>query len=566
MISGVQLRDSLISGANNITNQKSIVDALNVFPVPDGDTGTNMSMTINSALPELRKLPDTCTVETVANVASSALLRGARGNSGVILSLLFRGFARALQGKTEASSEDITLSLRRGVDAAYKAVMKPTEGTMLTVARVAAERAEESYGELDECALWQLIVDTSKEVLETTPDLLPVLKKAGVIDSGGQGLVYIFEGMLSVIKNGRIIDTGASVETLSTEGRGVYSKDVDPEMTNTYCTEFLVFKNKDANYGKLRAFLESVGDSVVAVEDDEIIKCHVHTGTPGRALNEAVLHGYLSKIKIENMLEQYLAKQSEGTSETPAGGGTSVEVPGRQHKGEDEPPFPYAEVQADTEVGFVAVSAGDGLYNLFKDLGVDRIVSGGQTMNPSTEDILSAIQSVGASHVVVLANNTNIIMAAEQACKIADRDAVVLPTRNISQGIAAILAFSPDQTFRENIVAMNQAAENVLAGQITYAARDSDFDGRAIKEGEILAISGGKLLFTDRDAGHAAVKLARKICKKGTAFVTLIYGSDVEEEQAEDVAEKIRFSMPADAELTCVYGGQPVYYYYISAE
>jgi len=557
MISGVQLRDSIVSGANNITNRKSAVDELNVFPVPDGDTGTNMSMTINSALPELNKLTAGCTVETVAKVTSAALLRGARGNSGVILSLLFRGFARALQGKAEASGEDLLQSLRKGVDAAYKAVMKPTEGTMLTVARVSAEKAEEVYQDKSEAELWEYIVEVSNETLARTPELLPVLKKAGVVDSGGQGLCYIFEGMLSVFRDGKVISAGADAKSMAASGKGVFSEEVDPEMTNSYCTEFLVFKNSDANYGRLRAYLESIGDSVVAVDDDEIIKCHVHTATPGKALGEALRHGYLSKIKIENMLEQYLARQAEGKAARSEDAAPSYPDPNT---------FEYAEVDSSREYGFVSVSAGEGLRSLFGDLGVDCVVSGGQTMNPATEDILSAIQSVPAANVIVLANNKNIIMAAEQACNIADRNAVVLPTRNISQGIAAMLAFLPEQSLKDNIVAMNAAADNVTAGQITYAARDSEFDGHDIKEGEILAISGGKLLFTEKEVSRAALKLARRLVRKGTSFVTIIYGEDVEEKDANELAERVKSSLPQGAELTVVSGGQPVYYYYISVE
>ena len=557
MITGVQLRDSIVSGANCITNHKSLVDELNVFPVPDGDTGTNMSMTINAAVPELQNLPGDCTVETVAQVVSACLLRGARGNSGVILSLLFRGFSRALTGKTEATSEDLYNSLRKGVDSAYKAVMNPTEGTMLTVARVAAEKAELVYARKSPVELWEYILEVAKETLIETPELLPVLKKAGVVDSGGQGLVYIFEGMLSVLKDGKIIESSQDTSSMAALGRGVFSEEVDPEMTNSYCTEFLVIKNSDANYTKLRAYLESIGDSVVAVDDDELIKCHVHTGSPGKALGEAINHGYLSKIKIENMLEQYLERQAEGKA---------AQKETDQPNASDDEIFEYIEPDPTVEYGFVAVSSGDGLKALFADLGVDKIVSGGQTMNPATEDILAAIHSVAAKNVIVLANNKNIIMASEQACNIADRKAVVLPTRNISQGIASMLAFSPDVSLEENVVNMNSAAENVASGQITFAARDSDFDGKEIKEGEILAMSAGKLVFTDNDVSKSAVKLAKKLIKKTTSFVTVIYGAGVSELEAQDVADKIREFMPGDAELTSVYGGQPVYYYYISAE
>lgn len=561
MITGAQLRDSIVSGANNITNLKSVVDELNVFPVPDGDTGTNMSMTINAAMPELIAAPDDVTVAEVARLTSSALLRGARGNSGVILSLIFRGFSRALQGKDTADSEDLYQSLRRGTDSAYKAVMKPTEGTMLTVARVSAEKAEAVWPEMDAVELWAYVVDTSRETLAETPDLLPVLKKAGVVDSGGQGLVYIFEGMLSVFQNGVIIEADSGEESIAATGKGVFSEEIDPNLTNAYCTEFLVIKNEKANQEKLRAYLESIGDSVVVVDDEEIIKCHVHTKNPGRALGEALRHGYLSKIKIENMLEQYMARQAEGKAakqEKPLENGHSPAETGGD--------FPYVPADETVEYGFVTVSAGAGLEALFHDLGVDRVVNGGQTMNPSTDNILAAIQSVGAKNVIVLANNKNIIMSAEQACKLADRNAVVLPTRNIPQGIASMLVFSPDAALEENLIAMNEAAGGVTSGQITFAARNSDYDGHEIKEGEILALTNGKLSFTDKDIAKAAVRLARRIVKKTTSFLTVIYGEDVSEADAEYVAAKIREAVPSHVEVTVVAGGQPVYYYYLSAE
>ncbi len=573
MITGAQLRDAYISGANNITNKKAEVDELNVFPVPDGDTGTNMSMTIDSALPELKKLPDDCTVEQVSAVAASALLRGARGNSGVILSLLFRGFSRKLQGKKEASSEDLSNSLSKGVESAYKAVMKPTEGTILTVSRVASERAAEVFETMTTEQLWAFIVEQAKETLAQTPDMLPVLKKAGVVDSGGQGLVYIFEGMLSVFKDGKMVEAlGEKKEAAAPKQTGVYANEVLGDMTNCYCTEFLVIKDdKPANHEKLRAFLESIGESVVVVDDETLIKCHVHTGNPGRALNEALKHGYLSKIKIENMLEQYNALQDKGEAprsseaEKAAGVTPGITMPSGDVKTADE--FEYVPFEPKADYGFVAVSAGEGLRQLFSELGVDRIVSGGQTNNPSTDDILAAIQSIAATNIIVLANNKNIIMAAEQACKLADRKATVLPTRTIPQGISAMLAFNPDLGLSENIIAMNAAADGVTTGQVTFAARDSDFDGKDIKEGEILGISGGKLLVTEAsDVTKAVVKLAKKTVKKTHQFVTLIYGDMVSEDDANAAADALRAALPSDVELTLVNGGQPVYYYYLSAE
>lgn len=573
MITGAILRDSIISGANNIANRKAAVDELNVFPVPDGDTGTNMSMTICSALPELRKLPDNCTVEQVSSVTASALLRGARGNSGVILSLLFRGFSRKLQGKTEATSEDLSNSLTKGVESAYKAVMNPTEGTMLTVSRVAAEKAADVWGDKEPAALWAFICDVARETLAETPEMLPVLKKAGVVDSGGQGLVYIFEGMLQVFEGKGMIESEAAPAAAPAQEQGkkttgAYNEDVfDPNMANCYCTEFLVIKEteKTADAAALRAYLESIGDSVVVVDDDELIKCHVHTGTPGDALQGALKHGYLSKIKIENMKEQFYANQAGNTATMSAA--EKAEAANEAAAAAVKEDFVYVPADENVPYGFVSVSSGEGLRGLFHDLGVDRIVSGGQTMNPSTENILSAIQSIPARQVIVLSNNKNIIMASEQACKLSDRKAVVVPTRSIPQGISAMLAFNPDATLSENVIAMNAAADAVTTGQITFAARDTEFDGHEIHEGEILAISSGKLLYVETEAGKAVVKLAKKLAKKAAGgFLTIIYGADVSEEDANAVADEVRGAVGSDIELTLVNGGQPVYYYYVSAE
>ncbi|MEG1549411.1 MAG: DAK2 domain-containing protein, partial [Ruthenibacterium sp.] len=482
MITGLTLKNSIISGANHLGNQRARVDELNVFPVPDGDTGTNMGMTISAARTELLGLPDDCTVEKVAQVTAGAMLRGARGNSGVISSLLFRGFSKALQGKKEASAADLVKALQSGVEGAYKAVMKPTEGTMLTVARVAAEEAAAS-NIADPVELWQLVCTAGQRALDYTPEQLPVLKKAGVVDAGGQGLMCIFEGMLSVFADGAVIESDEGVEKkakLSTTGagRGVYTDDLMSveDIVNGYCTQFLVNKNEDASTEKLRAFLESNGDSVVAIEDDEVINCHVHTADPGKILSTAVHHGYLTSIKIENMHEQFLGRQAQGA-------GLKKQVAAENAPAGE---FSYAAVDSDREFGFVAVAAGDGLKAIFTDLGADAVVSGGQTMNPATADIVAAVQSVPAKTVFVLPNNKNIIMAAEQAKNIADRTIVVLPTRTIPQGITAMLNYDPDATADANSVAMMQAADHVSTGLITFAARNSDFDGKKIKQGEIL--------------------------------------------------------------------------------
>ncbi len=557
MITGKILRDAIISGANAIINNKTAVDELNVFPVPDGDTGTNMSMTIGAAKKELALLPDDCTVDKVASTTASCMLRGARGNSGVISSLLFRGFSKALKDKTTADAKDLTEALRKGVDSAYKAVMKPTEGTILTVAREACEKAE-SMEETDEAVLWQAVVDAAQVSLNNTPELLPVLKKAGVVDAGGQGIVYIFTGMLSVIKDGVIIENEEAVKTVATtdfSAKGVYAKGIDPNITNGYCTEFIVNKNEKASAERLRAFLESIGDSVVVVEDEEIIKCHVHSADPGKALSEAVKHGYMTSLKIENMLEQMAELEAKGEG-----------LEKQANDADSDSEFKYMAVDESTPFGFVAVAAGEGLVNMFKDLGVNAVVTGGQTMNPSTEDILRAIQSVPAKTVFVLPNNKNIIMAAEQTISLADREVVVLPTRTIPQGITAMLNFDPDASAKDNAITMDMASQGVQTGSITFAARNSDFEGHKIKRGDILAMENSKLSFTEKSVEKAAVKLTKQMMNRDTSFVTIIYGEGITAEEAEAVCEEVKKRAPKNAEVSVLEGNQPVYYYFISVE
>ena len=563
MITGLTLKNSIISGANNLSNRRAKVDELNVFPVPDGDTGTNMGMTIGAARTELLNLPDDCTVEKAAQVTASAMLRGARGNSGVISSLLFRGFSKALQGKKTADAKDLVQALEKGVEGAYKAVMKPTEGTMLTVARVASEEAAAS-GIADAVELWQLVCTAAQRALDNTPEQLPVLKKAGVVDAGGQGLVYIFEGMLSVFKDNHIIAADEAPEKsakLSTSGagKGVYTDDLMKveDIKNGYCTQFLVNKNDGASSNKLRAFLESNGDSVVVIEDDEVINCHVHTADPGKIVSHALQYGYLTNFKIENMHEQFLSRQAQGEGLKKQAAAEAADT-GNE--------FTYAAVDNDRAFGFVAVAAGEGLKAIFTDLGADAVVSGGQTMNPSTADIVAAVQSVPAKTVFVLPNNKNIIMAAEQAQGIADRTIVVLSTRTIPQGITAMLNFDPDASEYENATNMMQAADKVATGLVTFAARDSDFDGRKIKKGEILALENGKLVATGTDVTKVTYRLARSMCKKDTNFITVISGCDVSEEDAARTTELVQAKCPAGIEVTHLNGGQPVYYSIISVE
>ena len=561
MITGQTLRDAILSGANNIANQRTRVDELNVFPVPDGDTGTNMSMTVGAARRELEALPDTCTVAEASKTAASAMLRGARGNSGVITSLLFRGFSKALKGKTEASAADLAAALQMGVDAAYKAVMKPTEGTILTVTRLAAEKAAQCTG-MEIPAMWDATLEAAREALADTPNLLPVLKKAGVVDAGGQGILVVFEGMKQVFDGGEII-AGAEVAAkpkVSSEaaGKGVFTDDLMKveDIKNGYCTQFLLHKNPDASVTRLRAFLESNGDSVVVIEDDDVANCHVHTSDPGMMLSEAIKYGYLTDFKIENMHEQFLARQKQGK-------GLEKQAAAEEAQASE---FTYAAVDPEREYGFVAVAAGEGLKSVFADLGVDAVVSGGQTMNPSTEDILAAIQSVPAKTVLVLPNNKNIIMAAEQAQKLADRKVIVLPTRTIPQGMTAMLNFDPEAKPDENAVNMMQAADHVSTGLVTYAARDSEFDGKTIRQGEIMALENGKIVATGTDIVKMTYRLARSMRRKDTQFITVISGCDVSEEDAERTTEMVRAKCGGNIEVSHINGGQPVYYYMLSVE
>ena len=544
MLSGKILRDAIISGANNITNNKESVDELNVFPVPDGDTGTNMSMTIRNAVAELNMLSDSVTVETVAQTAASAMLRGARGNSGVILSLLFRGLSKGLAGKHEATVEDYCNALKLGAEAAYKSVMKPTEGTILTVARVAAEKANDAQCK-DFAELFDVLTTAAKETLDQTPEMLPVLKKAGVVDAGAMGYYTILKGMASVICGGVMIsakEETATEKAVVTNAAGTFETDIE----FTYCTEFIVVKsdvNKDAT--KLRAFLESIGDCVVVVDDDSIIKVHVHTEHPGKALEEGILYGSLINLKIENMKEQH------------KGAAAKAEMQKKQKLAPAEPVKDF---------GFVSVTSGAGLEDLFKDLGVDVIVRGGQTMNPSTEDILEAINATPARNIFVLPNNKNIIMAAEQAVKLTDRNVIVLQTRTIPQGITAMLAFDESSDFSTNGVNMTKALDNVGSGSITFAVRDSDFEGKQIKKGEILAMENGKLAFVEKDVTKALIKITKKLIRSGSSYITIIYGSDVTDETAQAAFEALRAKISDDIEIVLVNGGQPVYYYLISVE
>ena len=552
MINGNLFRDALISAANTLAGEKQAVDALNVFPVPDGDTGTNMSMTIGNAGRELSRLGDT-TVTAAADTAASAMLRGARGNSGVILSLLFRGLSKGLKGLDEADGTALAAALEMGVDAAYKAVMKPTEGTILTVAREAAAAGKAAaLSDDDALSVWAVICDEADASLARTPDLLPQLKKAGVVDAGGRGLCIILRAMKDVFEGGAVKEGGVAVSSApqkAVSAAGAFETDIH----FAYCTEFIVARENDNDPLKLRAFLESVGDCVVVVDDEEIIKVHVHTNDPGRVLHEAIEYGSFETVKVENMRLQHQNAAWVGED-----GGAEI-----------APPAP---TEVTEEYSFVAVAAGEGLQGLFSDLGCAQVVSGGQTMNPSTEDILQAIEATPGKVVYVLPNNKNIILAAEQAIPLSSREVHVLPTRSVPQGMSAMLAFDPDASVEDNLLAMGKAADGVSVGQLTFAARDSNFEGRNIKEGQILAMDGGKLAFVENDLPKALAKLSKSLVQKRksageeTSFVTLMYGEDVTEEEAIAALDIVKSRVGEEVEVTLLSGGQPVYYYILSVE
>ncbi len=553
MITGSMFRDGVISASNNIANNRQAVDALNIFPVPDGDTGTNMSMTIGAAAKEMAVLADDCTVEEASSRCASALLRGARGNSGVILSLIFRGFSKALKGMDTADGKAVANAFRKGVDAAYKAVMKPTEGTILTVVRKAAEAAEKSAESgsetIDVC---EAALDAAEEALAKTPEQLPVLKKAGVVDAGGQGLVLILKGMGSVIKKGVMIEAedGSGVTPVSTPSKSTVAS-ASSDIEFGYCSEFLIEKSKSAKAKdplSLRAYLESIGDCVVVVDDSDIIKVHVHSNEPGNVIQAALKYGQLINIKIDNMRYQH-RNAGEGVSE-------------------GEEPHNPTPVEPENEYGFVAVCAGVGVAELFTDIGADVIVSGGQTMNPSTDDILNAVMATPAKTVFVLPNNKNIIMAAEQAIPLAkDRDVRVLQTKTIPQGISAMLVFDETADADTNQMEMMDAAGHVQTGQVTFAARDSEIEGKPVKEGEIMGLVNGKIKFIGNDTVDIAFKTVEKLFKRGEhSLVTIIYGQDTDESSAEMLEERLSAKYGNDMEISIVNGGQPIYYYILSVE
>ena len=551
-ISGGAFKDMVAFGAACIAQQKQAINDLNVFPVPDGDTGTNMSLTIQTAVTELRRVQP-ATVEEAAKVTASGLLRGARGNSGVILSLLFRGMSKVFKGLNEADGAQLAAAMQEGVSTAYGAVMKPAEGTVLTVSRLAAQRALEAAGEQNDAAyVLEEAIKTGYTTLAETIEMNPVLKKAGVVDAGGKGYLIILEGMLRALRGEPI----PQVEE-TTEEKADFAAIGDEDITFAFDTVFIVRKTSDKPLDGLRAYLGSIGDSLVIGEDDESFKVHVHTDTPGDALNEAQKYGTLELAKIENMRTQAAdlaaGKKAQSTDDLDA-----IE--------EELENSACAVAAPEKRYGFLAVCAGDGLADVFRDLGVDRIVSGGQTMNPSTDDILREVDRTPSEVVFVLPNNKNIIMAAQQCVGLSEKEIIVVPTATVPQGISAMMAVDPEEADPQSILsAMTAAAENVTTAQITYAARNSDFDGFAINEGDYLALCDGKLLGTDRSLDVLLEKLAQVAADKNAEFITVYTGEGVDDQQAQQASDIFQARCP-DAEITALPGGQPVYYYIVAIE
>ncbi len=537
-IDGALFRRMVLSAAASIENNKEKINELNVFPVPDGDTGTNMSMTLNAAAADLRKA-DEPTLGKAAGITASALLRGARGNSGVILSLLFRGISKVLKTETECGGIVFAQALKEGVEAAYNAVMKPAEGTILTVSRLAAAAAVEAGAEDDdfEKAL-EAAIAAGRKALANTIEQNPVLKKAGVVDAGGMGWILVLEGMMAALHGEDIV--AATDGTAPKESADFAAFDTE-DIRFGYCTEFIVSRDNDLSPADLRTFLNDMGDSLVLVDDDEIIKVHVHTNNPGVVLEKALEYGGLITVKVENMRLQHTEKVM------------------------DEKDLEQKEAEPEKKYGIVSVCAGDGIASVFRDLGADGIISGGQTMNPSTEDILQQILRTPAEIVYVFPNNKNIIMAAEQTIPLTKKKVIVIPSKTIPQGITSLLSFDPEAEEEELTAALNEALANVDTMQITYAARDSDFDGYAISAGDYLALAGGGLYGTDQNIEALLRSLAQKVADDGREFITIYSGADTTDEQAE-LAQRIFTEVCADADVNLISGGQPVYYFIISAE
>ena len=543
-IDGKQVRDMFVSGANNLKNHKDLVDKLNVFPVPDGDTGTNMSLTISCAIKELNKVEQD-DIGQLGKALSKGSLMGARGNSGVILSQIIRGIAKSIEGKETLNSMDIAEALKNGSDTAYKAVIKPVEGTILTVVRESSDYALKAAAlEEDVIEFMKLLVKEANNSLDRTPELLHALKEAGVVDSGGKGLVLVYEGMLKSLE-GQFVES-QEIQTTETTSVQVENRLSTEDIKFQYCTEFILETDKISDI-QMRDIMIKYGDSLVVVGDDGIIKVHVHTNTPGTVLQEALAYGQLLTIKIENMKLQHENKVIKDAQE-------DKEV-SEQAAVSEEP----------KEFGFIATSMGQGLAKIFKDFGVDHIIEGGQTMNPSTEDFMNAIEKMNAHNIIILPNNSNIIMAANQAKDLSDKNIIVIPTKNVSQAFAALVNFDADLTIEENEANMVEALSTVKSGQVTYAVRNTVINDVEVKEGNIIGLGEGKLLSAGDNIDEITTNLIESLVDEDSAIITLFYGEDIKEEQAEALRESLEEKFE-DIDIELYYGGQPIYYYLVSVE
>ena len=538
------LTKMFLGGAKNLEAKKEWINELNVFPVPDGDTGTNMTLTIMSAASEVNNLSER-TMETVAKAISSGSLRGARGNSGVILSQLLRGFTKGIKGYETLDVMTISNAFQKAVETAYKAVMKPKEGTILTVARGAADKAAElALEEEDLDVFFAGVIEEAERVLATTPDLLPVLKEAGVVDSGGQGLVEVLKGAYDAYLGKEVDYTFEAPKSAPVK----ISAETEAEIKFGYCTEFIIvldkkFEHKDEM--EFKAFLESIGDSIVCVADDDIVKIHVHTNHPGQAIEKALTYGSLSRLKIDNMREAHEEKLIKDASKIAA-----------QQKAEEPR----------KEMGFISVSIGEGIGEIFKGLGVDYLIEGGQTMNPSTEDMLNAIEKVNADHIFILPNNKNIILAANQAKALCeDKDIIVIPTKTVPQGITAMINFMPDSSAEENETRMTEELANVKTGQVTYAVRDTHIDDKEIKEGNIMGIGDHAILAVGEDVEQTTLDMFKELIDEDSELISIYYGEDVKKEDADKLGEDLSDLYP-DCDIEVHFGGQPIYYYVVSVE
>jgi len=562
-IDAPMLAKMFLAGAKNLEAKKEWINELNVFPVPDGDTGTNMTMTIMSAAAEVSNLGPEPDMPSLAKAISSGSLRGARGNSGVILSQLFRGFTKGISKYETLDVVILSDALQKAVETAYKAVMKPKEGTILTVAKGAADQALELIGDTDDLTIFiDRVIQEADYVLSQTPEMLPVLKQAGVVDSGGQGLVTILKGAYDAL-TGKDIDY--TIESAGTSGNVVkISQQAEQDITFGYCTEFIIVLNeslKEREELDFKAFLESIGDSIVVVADDEITKVHVHTNDPGLAIQRALTYGSLSKIKIDNMREEHQEKLIKDAAKAAA----EQKAADDKRRSEQDARVEKNQ-QPKKEMGFVSVSIGEGINEIFRGLGVDYIIAGGQTMNPSTEDMLNAIEEVNADNIFILPNNKNIILAANQAASLLEeKNIFVIPTKTVPQGITALINFMPDSTPEENAQRMTQELANVKSGQVTYAVRDTLIDDKAIKQGDYMGIGDNSILSVGKDRDTVTKEMVAQMVTEDSAIISIYYGEDVDTDTAQTLGTELKKQYP-DCEVEVHSGGQPIYYYVISVE